>query len=92
MECYILELSTKLWKKVKHEFPNADSMFTKSFFITIHQQPHLLMVFSNHTRSFIFQLRNHSWIENHNPTVDHEFLVNAEQLSVFQLSNKHNRL
>ena len=85
MECHILELSTKLWKKVKHEFPNADSMFTKSFFITIHQQPHLLMVFSNHTRSFIFQLQNNSWIENQNPMVDHEFLVNAEQVSIFQL-------
>ena len=92
IECYMLELSTKSWKKIKHQLPIADTFLTKLFFVTIHQQPHLLMVFSNHTRSFLFQLQNNSWIENQNPIVDHEFLVNAEQVSIFELSNKHNRL
>ena len=92
MECYILEFSTKIWKKVKHGFPNPNTLFTKSFFITVHQQPHFLMVFSNHTRSFLFQLQNNSWIENQNPIIDHDFLINAEQLSVFQLASKHNKL
>ena len=92
MECHILEFSTKTWKKVKHEFPNPTTLFTKSFFITIHQQPHFLMVFSNHTRSYLFQSQNNSWIENHNPIVDHDFLIDADQVSIFQLSNIGSKL
>ena len=92
MECYILEFSTKSWKEIKQEFPNPDTLFTKSFFITIHQQPHFLMVAFNHTRSYLFQSQNNSWIENHNPIVDHDFLIDADQVSIFQLSNIGSKL
>ena len=38
----------------------------------------------------LFQSQNNSWIENHNPIFDYDFLIDAEQVSIFQLS-KHSQ-
>ena len=90
IKSFVFYVSTKTWKQIQVSGSNA--LIQKSFFITFHQQSHLILVASNYTRSFVFQARTNSWIEDQSPILDHEFLLNAEQVSVFQLSNKHNRL
>ena len=87
---FVYFISTKTWNQIQVSGSNA--LVQKLFLINVHQQSHLLLVTSNHTRSFVYQARKNSWTEDQSPILDHEFLLNAEQVSFFQLSNKHNRL
>ena len=92
MKSFVFNISTNNWTQIHIKVSGSFALFQKSFLITFHQQSLLFLVASNHTRTFVFQARTNSWIENQKPLFDHEFLLNAEQVSVFQLSNKHNRL
>ena len=83
-------ISTKTWNHI--QVSGSTALVQKIFLVNFHQQSHLFLVASNHTISFVFQARKNSWTEDQSPILDHEFLLNAEQVSVFQLSNKHNRL
>ena len=90
MKSFVFLISTKTWNHIHISGSNA--LVQKIFLVNFHQQSHLFLVASNHTISFVFQARKNSWTEDQSPILDHEFLLNAEQVSFFQLSNKHNRL
>ena len=82
---FIFDFSQNSWTH-KHDFPTPNTHLLKYFLIKIHHQLHLFWVTANHTNSFLFNFANMSWVENEISVLDHEYLLDAEQLSVFLLS------
>ena len=84
-ESLVFDLELNSWTHVSVEDFDDVSTFTKSFLLNIHGQVHFIRVAQNFTKTYLFQVQEQSWIENVNPIIDHQFLLQSEQLYIFNL-------
>ena len=84
-ESLVFDLEANSWTHVSVEDFDDVSTFRKSFLMTIHGEVHFIRVASNFTKSYKFKLQEQSWIENLTPIIDHQFLLQSEQLYIFNL-------
>ena len=85
MKSLLYDLEADSWKNVSLEdFDNIND-FAKSFLGNIYGQSYLFRAASNYTKSYVFQLKEQTWIETFHPVVDHEFLLQSEQFYIFNI-------
>ena len=84
-ESLVFDLESNSWTHASVADLDDVSTFTKSFLININGEVHFIRVASNFTKSYKFNLQEQSWIENLNPIVDHQFLLQSEQFYIFNL-------
>ena len=84
-ESLVFDLQVNSWTHVSVEDFDDVSTFTKSFLMNFNGEIHFIRVASNFTKSYKFKLQEQSWIENLTPIIDHQFLLQSEQLYIFNL-------
>ena len=85
LESLVFDLELNSWTHIPVEDFDDISTFTKSFLINFNGEINFIRVAPNFTKSYKFKLQEQSWIENINPIIDHQFLLQSEQLYIFNL-------